>query len=295
MNPKVSYIIMIISFEFPDHPLDLHIQLIDNPAVRSWADHFLVTPLDVISHIVGNIVPHTVDIDKMSVLFDKCCNIIDQLAQHGYVYNTLVSKSVHTVDRNWCNQAHRFFTHTQQTVNLSDSPKQQVNELTVLLQQFNDAIHALEDFLPPAIGYTPDFSFDEICCSDKPTYNHPGWWQITDEFRPYHSSEPATVILGSQILGKTLLRSYLDGDDPRDWDTSGHYCNNGALLIQSTDFRSKIYGSDDFCKWLAKYDLDPDQVTYDFPIGHAVNPAQLQAVYDKLKLGGQVKTTYKYE
>jgi hypothetical protein len=67
------------------------------------------------------------------------------------------------------------------------------------------------------------------------------------------------------------------------------------LLIQPTDFRSKIYGSDDFYKWLAKYNLDPDQVTYDFPIGHAVDPAQLQAVYDKLKLGGQVKTTYKYE
>lgn len=286
---------MIISFEFPDQILDLHIQLINNPAIRSWANHFLATPLSVTAHIVGNIVPHTVDIDRMSVLFDKCCAIIEQLGQHGYVYNTSVPKSVHTVDRDWCNRAHRFFTHTQQTVNLSGMPKHQAAKLTGLLQQLNDAIHTLEDFLPPAIGYTPDFSFDEIYCSDEPAYNHPGWWQITDEFRQYHSAEPATVILGSQILGKTLLRSYLDGDDPRDWDTSGHYCSNGALLIQPRDFRSKVYGSDDFRAWLEKYDLAPDQVTYDFPIGHAVNPAELQAVYDKLNLGGHVKTTYKYE
>ena len=286
---------LIISFEFPDQTLDLRIKLIDNPAVQSWCNHFLATPLNVTSHVVGNIVPHTVDIDKMFVLFDKCCNIIDQLAQRGYVCNTHVHESVHTVDRAWCNRVHRFFTHTQQTVNLSGMPKQQANELTMLLQQLNDVIHALEDFLLPAIGYTPDFSLDEIYCSDEPAYNHPGWWQITDEFRQYHSAEPATVILGSQILGKTLLRSYLDGDDPRDWDTSGHYCNNGALLIQPTDFRSKVYSSDDFYKWLAKYDLEPDQVTYDFPIGHAVDPAQLQAVYDKLNLSGHVKTIYKYE
>jgi hypothetical protein len=286
---------MIISFEFPDHPIDLHIQLIDNPAVRSWADHFLVTPLTVTSHIVRNIVPHTVDIDKMSVLFEKCCNVINQLAQHGYVYNTPVPKSVHIVDRDWCNKAHRFFTHTQQTVNLTGMSEQQFKELTGLLQELNEAIHALEDFLPPAIERIPDFSFDEIYCSDEPTYNHPGWWKMPDEFRPYHSSEPATVILGSQILGKTLLRSYLDGDDPRDWDTSGHYCSNGALLIQPTDFRSKVYSSNDFYKWLTKYDLAPDQVTYDFPIGYAVNPAQLQAVYNKLKQDGHVKTTYKYE
>ena len=286
---------LIISFEFPDQTIDLRIQLINNPAVRSWAEHFLATPLKVTSHIVGNIIPHTVDIDKMSALFDKCCAIIDQLAQHGYQYNISVVTDVHDVNRDWCNQVHRFFTHTQQTVNLSGMSKHNANELTILLQELNDAIHNLEDFLPPAIGYTPDFNFDEIYCSDEPAYNHPGWWQITDEFRQYHSSDPATVILGSQILGKTLLRSYLDGDDPRDWDTSGHYCSNGALLIQPTDFRSKVYCSNDFCAWLTRYNLTPDQVTYDFPIGHAVDPVELQSVYEKLNQGGHVKTIYKYE
>ena len=286
---------LIISFEFPDQTLDLHIKLIDNPAVQSWRNHFLATPLTVTSHIVGNIVPHSPNIKSMSVLYNQCCANINQLVQHGYEYPAARPGSVQEVDRAWCNQAHRFFTHTQQTVNLSGMPKDMANKLTTWLQQLNDSIHTLEDFMPPAIGYTPDFSFDEIYCSDEPSYNHPGWWQITDEFRKYHSSDPATVILGSQILGKTLLRSYLDGDDPRDWDTSGHYCNNGALLIQPIDFRSKVYNSDDFYAWLARYDLTPEQVTYDFPIGNAVDPAILQQVYDKLKLGGHVKTIYRYE
>ena len=64
---------LIISFEFPDQTLDLRIKLIDNPAVQSWRNHFLATPLKVTSHIVGNIVPHIPDIKTMFVLYDQCC------------------------------------------------------------------------------------------------------------------------------------------------------------------------------------------------------------------------------
>lgn len=285
---------VVISFAFPDETVDLHITLIDNPAVHSWADHFLKAPQTVTSHIVSNIVPHTYDPTKINQLFDQCCMILAQLSDRGYVYSD-IPRSVEFVNRAWCNRLHRFFTHTQQTVNLGGCPKEVSTELTEWLQKLNDAVHTLEDFWPPAIGYTPDFSFDEIYCSSEPAYDHPGWWQIDPDHRQYHSAEPATVILGSQILGKTLLRSYLDNDDPRDWDTSGHHCSNGALLIQVSDFRTKVYNSRDFHQWLARHDLTPAQVMYDFPLGHATDPTQLKLIYDKLSLGGHITTTYRYE
>ena len=285
---------VVISFAFPDETVDLHIKLIDNPAVHSWADHFLKSPQTVTSHIVANIVPHTHDSNKVSELVNHIRTTLNKLSSLGYRYLD-VHESVEHVDRAWFNRLHRFFTHTQQAVNLGVFSKEVSTELTTWLQQLNDAVHTLEDFWPPDIGYTPDFSFDEIYCSDEPVYNHPGWWQIDPAHRQYHSAQPATVILGSQILGKTLLRSYLDNDDPRDWDTSGHYCSNGALLIQVSDFRSRVYNSNDFYKWLARYNLTADQVVYDFPIGHAIDPSQLQLIYDKLSQGGHITTTYKYE
>ena len=165
--------------------------------------------------------------------------------------------------------------------------------LTNSLQSLNDAIHAIEVYLPADIDYEPDFSFDEIYCSEEPAFDDPGWWKMDNAHRQYHSSQHASVIFGPQILGKSIIRSYLDGDNPNDWDTTGHHSNNGSLLIQVSDFRQRVYNSDSFKQWLAQWGMTPDQVIYDYPVGTIQDQDLVQIIHKKLQGNKRVHTTYK--
>jgi hypothetical protein len=116
---------------------------------------------------------------------------------------------------------------------------------------------------------------------------------MDDAHRQYHSSQHASVIFGPQILGKSIIRSYLDGDNPNDWDTTGHYSNNGSLLIQVSDFRQRVYNSDSFKQWLAKWGMAPEQATYDYPVGTIQDQDLVQIIHKKLQGNKRVNTTYK--
>jgi len=292
---------MIISFEFPDKTIDLQVDLVDNPAIHNWANHFLTKPFEVRSHVITNVKPHKFDQAKVSELYSKCVSNINRIRELGHPFEGSMPETVVDLSRDWCNQAHRFFTHTQKFVNTMSRPKLSLEEYTIVqrtltdrLQELNDDIHLIEDYLAPLPLAPIDFSADEIYCSDFPTYDAPGWWQIEPEWRSYHTADHATVIFGPQILGKAILRSYLDGDNPNDWDTTGHYCNGGALLIQVSDFRNRIYTSEPFQNWLSKWGMTPEQAVYDFPVGTVQDLDLVQEVYRRLKTSTDpIRTIYK--
>jgi len=292
---------MIISFLFPENPVDIEVELFDNPAIASWKRHFLDQSFEAQSHVITNIKPLNYDKEKITMLFDRCMENIKQLAEHGYPYNQWIPANIDEINRTWCNEAHRFFTHTQQHINHIQFPNLSFDEhvalqkrITDFLQQLNDDIHDIEDFYPPQAHGPVDFNADEIYCSKFPTYDDPGWWQMKPEWRKYHTSDYATVIFGPQILGKAISRSYLDGDNPNDWDTTGHYCNNGTLLIQVSDFRERLYNSQPFKDWLSKWGMTPDQAFYDFPVGTIQDLELLQDVYRRIKTSTDpIKTIYR--
>ena len=79
------------------------------------------------------------------------------------------------------------------------------------------------------------------------------------------------MILQSQILGKTILQSYLDQDNPNNWDTSGHYVSAGGIQICIDSTRQTIYQSQSFQNWLTKYRVNSAAVNYDYPLGNIRN------------------------
>lgn len=276
---------MIIQFLFPDQPVDLEIELVDNPAVASWARHFATRGFQGHANLQDHNRRWQYDATVISFHLTQCEMVLAELARWGYRWEYAWPQQ-QEITRDMLNRLHRYFTYYQDQVNRvqwTDRPVDQALEkkrlITHLLQQVNDHVHAIERYLLP-VPDVSGFDLQEIYVGDDLPYDDQHWWTMAPDDRQYHSDQHADVIFGSQILGKTLLRSYLDGDDPNDHDTTGHYCNNCALQILPTRSREQIYQSEDFNRWLAQHGLDRSRAWFDFPVGRVVNHDLLQQLID---------------
>jgi hypothetical protein len=166
----------------------------------------------------------------------------------------------------------------------------------IMLDRLNNYVHELECYLLRGPTDMPVSQIEEIKLYQPAHYNSNVWCSLTD-YQQYHSDQHYDIILGSEILGKTLLQSYLDQDDPRDWDTSGHYASAGGLQITYLPTRQTIYQSRSFQQWLQQHQVGPDQLRHDFPIGNIQDrdTGPFQQVLQKLQHCShhEVSVTYK--
>jgi hypothetical protein len=295
---------MLIKFHFDDETIDLPIELVANPAIDSWKQHFLDRDQSVVVDgffwdPMGKKIYHP---DEVRSQTQQCLEILEESVarlknlQVEFPYEV---PDVDSVDQDWANRAHRWFTHTQKDFNEKRVPgmsfqnmKAYRSQVTEQLQIVNEYIHAVENYIPaPNVGFERGTMW-EIYLSDEPPCTHPRWWQMNPEWRSYHSPEHYDVIFGSQILGKTILKSFLDQDDPRDWDTSGHYNNNGALQILPTRHRQQVYQSQQFRDWVERHDISLDQVWYDFPVGNVLDHSALEKITKKFQTQAFLKVSY---
>jgi hypothetical protein len=94
--------------------------------------------------------------------------------------------------------------------------------------------------------------------------------------RQYHSWEHADLILDQAVHGKTTMQSFIDNDDPKHWDTTGHHISWGGCKIVSGMHRQKIYQSPLFCKWMNQNKVTHQDLWGDYPLGNIVNRDQAQ-------------------
>lgn len=276
---------MKISFQLPTETVILNVELIDNPAVNSWAEHFLQRNLPVTAERSFNVsqrpvVPWNNDAKQK---YSRMQELFDILNGIGFVFDYPQPSCVEEITRDYLNKAHRFFTQNQKYVNFNRREVANALEITDYFQEVNHLVHELEVFLDteakPLLSDDFKSNWNEVMLLHDTAYDDENWWFMNDSFRNYHSSEFANLILGPQILGKTLIQSFLDQDDPNNWDTSGHYSNNGFLILMNKPYRQEIYNSDVFKNWLSKHGVTPDQMYYDFPIGNVTNKQDLDRVF----------------
>jgi len=276
---------MKISFQLPAETIVLDVALLDNPAVKSWADHFLHRNLPVKAELTFCINQHSPRPwnNNAKKKYTRLQELISILHKIGLIFDYPQPNCAEEITRDYLNKAHRFFTKNQKYVNLNNIEFPNHLEVTDYLQELNDIIHELEPNLEINAKTLLSDNFKnnwrEIMLLHETAYDDKNWWTMEDSFRNYHSAEFANLILGPQILGKTLIQSFLDQDDPNNWDTSGHYVNNGYLMLMNKPYRQELYNSDAFKNWLSKHGVTPDQMYYDFPIGNVINQPDLEKIF----------------
>lgn len=288
---------MKIKFQFQD-PLILNINLIENPAVDSWSDHFLSNGTRSFAYLVDPFQRFYASTELIQTLLDMVKDRLEDLESYDFIFTgATFPNSPEAVTRDWTNKLHRFFTHSQKHVNHCDftgsleTITEHRKNLSMLLNDINECVHTIERYLPLSVPYID--GHNEVSITSQPTADDPNWWTIDPLWRQYHSIEHADVILGPQILGKTILSSYMDADDPNDWDTTGHYSNNGALqIILGPARRKDIYKSQPFIQWLEHHGLTADTAWYDFPIGNISNREIIPELIKKLSSGTRYRVEY---
>jgi hypothetical protein len=255
---------MILEFIFPDEHIEVQVNLLDNPGVAHWADKFLNCnyTTSVLSH--DHLWIHDMNHTQFNHAHTQCQLLISQLAPFGLVYQ---GPDISTVDHRSLNHAHRFFTHNQQRCNNREFGDDfDYHSVMRMLDDLNLYVHELELYIARGPEDIAVDKIEEIKLYQPTNYNSNEWCSLSD-YQQFHSDQHHDIILSSEVLGKTLLQSYLDQDDPGDWDTSGHYASAGSLQITYLPTRQTIYQSSSFHRWLQQHQVCPDQLRYDFPIG----------------------------
>ena len=97
-----------------------------------------------------------------------------------------------------------------------------------------------------------------------------------ENYRYFDYDQHPLVLLDGSILGKSILQSFLDDDDPICKDCTGRLLSFGGFIIDLNTSRKQIYKSTEFLSWSKKYKLK--NMPLEFPIGYVVNPEQLDSV-----------------
>jgi ssRNA-specific RNase YbeY (16S rRNA maturation enzyme) len=273
---------MILEFIFPDERIEVHVDLLDNPGVAHWADKFLNCnyTTNVLCH--DHLWMWEMDHARFDRVHRQCQLLISQLAQFGLMYQ---GPDISTVNHRSLNHVHRFFTHNQQRCNnIEFGDDFDYHSVMRMLDKLNSNVHELERYIARGPEDIAVDKIDEIKLYHSTNYNSDAWCSLAD-YQQYHSDQHCDIILGPEILGKTLLQSYLDQDDPTDWDTSGHYASAGGLQITYQPIRQQIYQSASFAQWLDRHNADPAVLKYDFPIGNIQdrNTGPFQQVLEQLR------------
>lgn len=183
----------------------------------------------------------------------------------------------------WCNRVHRYFTtlvFTKSKLDFRSKEKFQIDfcdqNIINALHKINEKIHILENYC--RTDHKQKFLEKLTYLFVSPyQFNQSGYHSNFKfhKFEPndytYHTWEEVDVVMEDEILGKHILRSFFDNDNPKNIDTSGHTGWYGGFRIYQDSNRLEIYNSKEFNEWLAKYNLTKSKVRADYPIGNIID------------------------
>lgn len=265
-----------VIFNYTKRPnLVFNLNVLDHPGAHRFYQMFQRLTFRI-SH--RNTLSRKPDIPKQQLILDQICNNINILeTKYGVVCDFDILTNIQDIDQSWLNLAHRFFTTESMKINTANTfdldLKNQHRLMQKSLHEINDLVHTLETYYsavnndfsdPRQIGYC-SLSLPDIPMN-QPTYT--SQIHFTDYEKTFHSApdEHHDLVLGTNILGKSVKESYWNDDDPNHWDTSGHHMSFGETLLLSDNYTKKIYTGEKFASWMHKYNTSFDKLRLDYPI-----------------------------
>jgi hypothetical protein len=259
------------------------IDCLDRPVINRWYNSIKQVYTDkslMIIHKSNYIWPDNPKAVK--ALYNEILSAIETLKNLGVEWPVdELDNFDYTVE--WCNRIHRYFTTMSLTGNRLDIKSknrytidiENMEKYTKALHTINNNVHALEVYcsttqkekyfnkLKYLIVQPPKFK-------DKDYYKLYKFEKFEKEDFANHTWEHYDVVFDEEILGKHILRSFFDDDDPKNIDSAGFNGWFGSFRIYWDKCKEEIYNSNEFNNWLSKYKTNKENVRADFPIGNII-------------------------
>lgn len=275
-----------------------NIELLDIPVIRHWYHEFKNKTVDnnaVSFSIIRN--------DKISNnsrdYVNHCINEIHeskkQLELLGYKWPESISYPLHNdsiINQSVLNTLHRFFTNNWRWF-MDDGQRKHgypnpydpnfvppddltLEEWVKIIDRINLAVHHLEHFATPE--YTKKFILDNQLPIDvlyiKSNLNERIRFSIEEYHHNYKfnlDDDSYPVLLPNEILGKCVLLSFSDNDDPNEVDVWGRQEAQIGFYIDLNKNRRKIYNSKEFSTWAKSHNRSVNSLPLEFEIGRVRN------------------------
>jgi len=200
-------------------------------------------------------------------------------------------------DQTTLNFLHRFFTyntlwyykqeHNPETPNPYDRnfkiPKgMSFQDWIDIIDVINVAVHDLERFTVPHVNkkliddHYP-LKYVMFNPNRKSHTDLTPWLEFDEEDIKYnytyfdYDHNYQLVTLNQSILGKCILQSFYENDDPTADDCTGRLGSYGGIVVDLNNNRKSLYCSSQFKQWVKSYHLDLKNLPLEFPIGYIDN------------------------
>ena len=227
-------------------------------------------------------------LQQIEVAYKSILDTILELKNNGIAWPIEQEPASFNFEHSWCNRIHRYFTTLQafKKFNVTDKETVKINpsfeeRFQNLIQNLNHHVHFLEHWctvekekpIAKTLTIRPGSVNDLHLQTSTDRSTKWGDFENKEDLNLHSFDHDCDVILAEEILGKTILRSYQNDDNPNYFDTTGHSGYYGGFVILFDDVFKEIYQSNDFNQWLSQHGLSKDSkgVRGDFPVGKIIN------------------------
>jgi len=259
-----------VNFENNHHIL---IELFENSTMEKWFNHFFKAnnkcsyKFNDGNIYIENKAKFNMQTDERSQGWSTIKNAISKIKEMGFDVPIEVPDNFN-YNQQLLNELHRYYTS-----NAVWSEKQNKKYFD-LISEINLGVHVLEQYTDIQVNktFTENVSpaFYHLQLNEEPKTH---WLDFSNEdqklnYTYFDYDYDYIVKLDRSILGKCVLQSFEEHDDPREKDCSGRLGSFGGFWIELDKKTKKIYESQKFIEWCLEYKSDYKKLPLEFPIGY---------------------------